>query len=227
VEDQDLRALFLPYGPIHSIDIPVSAPEESTPDAKPRARGFAFVWMLSKPDAEKALEGLNGSKVRAGLAARLAKEKQKKKKEARLERKAEEGAADGEEIEAKERIIAVDWALSKNRWEEEKGRLEQEAADDNAEDSDLESGDAESESGEESDHHGVNDETDGSVDGDDSGDEDDRSGDEAPAKPQLPQTDVGTTLFVRNVPYEATEDDLRQLSVLIFYIIILSLIHCA
>ena len=33
--------------------------------------------------------------------------------------------------------------------------------------------------------------------------------DEKPGKPQLPAVDVGTTLFVRNVPFEATEDDLR------------------
>ncbi|KAG9080463.1 RNA recognition motif-containing protein [Ceratobasidium sp. 370] len=30
-------------------------------------------------------------------------------------------------------------------------------------------------------------------------------------RPQLPNTDVGTTLFVRNLPFEATEDDLRTL----------------
>ncbi|KAF8331829.1 hypothetical protein F5887DRAFT_870979, partial [Amanita rubescens] len=30
-------------------------------------------------------------------------------------------------------------------------------------------------------------------------------------KPQLPQTDVGTTLFIRNIPYDATENELRVL----------------
>ncbi|KAG1853295.1 hypothetical protein C8R48DRAFT_723513 [Suillus tomentosus] len=32
-----------------------------------------------------------------------------------------------------------------------------------------------------------------------------------PMKPQLPQTDTGTTLFIRNIPFIATEDELRTL----------------
>ncbi|KAG0702628.1 hypothetical protein DFH29DRAFT_830161 [Suillus ampliporus] len=32
-----------------------------------------------------------------------------------------------------------------------------------------------------------------------------------PMKPQLPQTDTGTTLFIRNIPFVATEDELRSL----------------
>ncbi|KAG2046694.1 hypothetical protein BDR06DRAFT_964750 [Suillus hirtellus] len=32
-----------------------------------------------------------------------------------------------------------------------------------------------------------------------------------PMKPQLPQTDTGTTLFIRNIPFIATEDELRVL----------------
>lgn len=32
-----------------------------------------------------------------------------------------------------------------------------------------------------------------------------------PMKPQLPQTDTGTTLFIRNIPFIATEDELRAL----------------
>jgi nucleolar protein 4 len=34
-----------------------------------------------------------------------------------------------------------------------------------------------------------------------------------PMKPQLPQTDTGTTLFIRNIPFIATEDELRALYV--------------
>ena len=40
--------------------------------------------------------------------------------------------------------------------------------------------------------------------------------DQRPVKPQLPQTDEGTTLFVRNIPFDATEDDLRTLCVDLF-----------
>lgn len=34
---------------------------------------------------------------------------------------------------------------------------------------------------------------------------------EAPVKPKLPDTDVGATLFVRNMPFEATEQELGTL----------------
>jgi len=66
---------------------------------------------------------------------------------------------------------------------------------------------------------------------DDHGDEDDDNEDEdeeddisverdeddiRPTKPQLPQTDTGTTLFIRNIPFVATEDELRTLYVDLF-----------
>jgi nucleolar protein 4 len=243
ITEQDLRALFLPYGPIHSVHIPSAKPEQLTEkivedgqedkeaDAKPRARGFAFVWMVSKPDAAKALEGVNGTTVRAGIAARMAEEKQKKKKELRLERKktlvaeggeGEDGQGKAQEQEgAKERIVAVDWALSKNKWEEEKTRLEDQVDVDGDESMEgTSSGSSSSSSEGDSDEDGglgVDDDSDSGQEGDsdEEGDDSERDDDEAPVKPQLPQTDVGTTLFVRNVPYEGTEDELRQLYVLI------------
>ncbi len=256
ITEQDLRAVFLPYGPIHSIHIPVKEPEPkeegaegSSSQAKPRAKGYAFVWMLSKKDAEKALEGANGTKVRAGLAEGLVRHKQLKKKlrreEAKMkqkerERKArekgkgakkdgddeEEGDDDeGEEEEASEedevedsneRIIAVDWALSKDKWEEAKAKLEDECAagDDAAVESEEGGSDSEdSDSDDEGSHIGVHDNSDGSSDSDNDEDDDsmDVDGQEDSKKPQLPQTDTGTTLFVRNVPFEATEDDLRTM----------------
>jgi nucleolar protein 4 len=36
---------------------------------------------------------------------------------------------------------------------------------------------------------------------------------EESVKPQLPLTETGTTVFIRNVPFDATEDDLRTLCV--------------
>ncbi|KAF8493337.1 hypothetical protein JB92DRAFT_3147322 [Gautieria morchelliformis] len=69
------------------------SPEEEV--GRPRAKGFAFVWMMSKKDAEKAVEGANGATM---------------------------GGNDDEDPQGngKERAIAVGWALSKERWEEEK-----------------------------------------------------------------------------------------------------------
>ena len=45
------------------------------------------------------------------------------------------------------------------------------------------------------------------------GDDEDRSDDngDKPTKPSLPKPEAGTTLFIRNLPFEATEDELRVL----------------
>ncbi|KAH9923521.1 uncharacterized protein B0H18DRAFT_878636 [Fomitopsis serialis] len=229
ITEQDLRAVFLPYGPIYSVDIPLKDDEG---EGKPRAKGFAFVWMLSRKDAERAMEETNGMKVQAGMAARLVTDKQKKKKQRREEEKAEKAAKgqgedaeendEGPEPQGKERVIAVDWALSKDKWQAEKAKVEQEAAD-----GDVQMGDESGEAGEDGSEGegsasqdgqiGLH-EDDGSDVGSESGsDEDDLTGDEGDeqdegrTKPTLPPPESGTTLFVRNVPFEATEDELRTL----------------
>lgn len=216
ITSQDLRAVFLPYGPIHAIDIPTS--EEG------KGRGFAFVWMLSRKDAEKALEGTNGKPIKPGLADTLVGDKQKRKKVRREERKRlaalgiiADAEDEGEAKVEKERVIAVDWALSKGKWEEEQAKMlgESEAEDeddrmsDDGDDSDSEgpstSDEDEDESSSDEDNLGVHD---GDVDVDE---EDERSDNEVPIKPQLPPPETGTTLFVRNVPFSATDEDLRTL----------------
>lgn len=276
ITEQDLRAVFLPYGPIHSVHIPLETVKvEPTADeeddeqvqtkpavtTKPRTKGYAFVWMLSKKDAEKALEGANGTRVYAGMADGMVKDKQKRKKlrreEAKIklrekERKAkravkeEDGDAEAgdekkedeneededededeneeaEESEADEdgptaeRVIAVDWALSKDKWVETKAKLQEEAdaqeevKEESDEESDNDSEDDESSSDS---HVGLHDHSDGESGSDDEdGSDDEMDLDEQPVKPQLPATDVGTTLFVRNVPFEATDDELRTVYV--------------
>ncbi|KAK7023842.1 ribosome biogenesis [Favolaschia claudopus] len=229
--EQDLRAVFLPYGPIYSIHIPPAdakgkKPETEAP-APPRTKGYAFVWMLSKKDAERAIEGCNGMTVRAGLAEGMVSDKQKKKKQRRVEKKMkleEAGAAAEDEDEedaeddkrAVERVIAVDWALSKDKWKEEKAKMELEEGGDvemtGSSDSESESGssssDDSSEDGDESDsalgvHDGEDSET--------TDEEDDDGDSQTPLKPQLPPPEEGTTLFVRNVPFSATDEDLRTL----------------
>ncbi|CCM04353.1 uncharacterized protein FIBRA_06525 [Fibroporia radiculosa] len=247
ITEQDLRAVFLPYGPIYSIDIPsVEAPkpeeEDVRPSAAPRKKGFAFVWMLSRMDAERAMEQCNGIAVEAGMAERLVSDKQKRKKQRREEQKImkasgavghaelsgdnggesggeEEGVA-GKKLHSTRRIIAVDWALSKERWEKEKARVEQKDIEmerlDGDEDSGSESSASESDSdrGDDEDEEllGVHEDDDeyeekGGASGEDGSDD----GAEEPSKPVLPPPETGTTLFVRNVPFEATEDELRTL----------------
>ncbi|KAA1472755.1 hypothetical protein DENSPDRAFT_801527 [Dentipellis sp. KUC8613] len=236
ITEQDLRALFLPYGPVYSITIPQVVVEKKDEDGdvkmeegaapQTRGKGFAFVWMWSKKEAEKAMEGCNGKKVKAGFAAGMVEDKQKKKKERREAKKKAAQAGEAEKVEGEEgeeepvgtetdkgeRIIAVDWALSKEKWEEEKKKADQEEADASGSDSEDSSGSDEGESdGEEA--LGVHgDHSDGSEDESGSEVDDDRSdGDEEPVKPQLPPPEKGTTLFVRNIPFEATNDELRLL----------------
>uniref|UniRef100_A0A8H8CJ26 RRM domain-containing protein n=1 Tax=Psilocybe cubensis TaxID=181762 RepID=A0A8H8CJ26_PSICU len=248
--EQDLRAIFLPYGPIYSIHIPLDdkgnkkdkdrepdVPESSTAAAyaaakKPRTKGFAFVWMLSKKDAERAMEGCNGMVMRAGTAEALVSEKQKKKKLLRLEKKAAARAA-GKEVKAEnegenededmdkpkaddkratERVIAVDWALSKEKWKEEKAKMDEDIEMRSASGSGSSDSGSSAESDEESDGGlGVHDGSESDSDDSESDVSRDESDEEEPVKPQLPAPEAGTTLFIRNIPFNATEDELRTL----------------
>ena len=198
--EQDLRAAFTPYGPIYSIQIPTDdktskkddASATATANKKVRTKGFAFVWMSSKKDAEKAIKGCNGMTVRAGTAE------------------------SSDDKRATERVIAVDWALSKDKWEEEKAKIEKDAvmhgpseSEEDAEDDNSNSGEENSDDDDEG-HLGLHtgEEEDNNSN---AGSEEDEENDEERVKPQLPQPEAGTTLFIRNIPFNATEDELRTL----------------
>jgi nucleolar protein 4 len=204
-----LRAVFLPHGSIYSIDIPQVDAEnhvkaEGGEPSKPlRGKGFAFVWMWNRKEAETAMNACNGMRVRAGFASDLIKDKQKKKRVRREEKK---------QAEAKEthddsgRTIAVDWALSKKKWEEKKDtdeRMESDSQGDQGGNSDTETSQKSAEEPDDNDEELI-------VDLDHKETEDD-TGDEENARPSLPQPEAGTTLFVRNLPFLATEDELRTL----------------
>lgn len=174
---------------------------------------------MSKGDAQRALGKCNGSKIRAGIAEQLVQAKQKKKKQARIEERISKEKAKKEQDEAEEevggveRVIAVDWALSKDRWEEEKAKMNVD------EDTEMDEGD--SDGGEDSESEEDSGSGFGSDEEEDSGseegpkrssdEEDEEDEGENPQKPQLPAPEAGTTLFVRNIPFEATEDELRVL----------------
>ncbi|KAJ7093119.1 hypothetical protein C8R44DRAFT_815616 [Mycena epipterygia] len=233
--EQDLRAVFLPYGPVYSIHIPPADAKGKKPETEEpgpaRTKGYAFVWMLSKKDAERAIEGCNGMTVRAGLAEGMVSDKQKKKKQRRVEMKLklkEAGAAEDDEYEeveqvddkrAMERVIAVDWALSKDKWKEEKAKMGLDDGGDVEMDGSSSSGSDDSSDSDSSDSDdddsGESDGQMGVHEGDDSDDdsvgEEDDEDSGTPIKPQLPPPEEGTTLFVRNVSFSATEDELRTL----------------
>ena len=215
---QDLRAIFLPYGPIHSVHIP----QTQGSDGKETGKGFAFVWYLSKKDAEKALEGANGVSVRAGIAGELVEGKQKRKKTMREERKAKARVKakkevdevdgdinveqEGKEVDVGERMIAVDWALSKEKWKEEQAKMDVDVDDEAEEEGEKrDSSHSDSDSGsedEDSEALGVH---------EDESDSNEEVETEEPVKPSLPPPESGTTLFIRNLPFLATEDELRTL----------------
>jgi nucleolar protein 4 len=162
--------------------------------------------MLNKKDARMAIAGCNGITLRASLEEGL-DNKQQKERNITHPVKVEE-----DDKRAMERVIAVDWALSKDKWQEEKAKVQDQ---DESGDVDMSGAEGSSESDDVS-EIGNND-LDVFAD-DDVRDEEDSdsghgSGDEEPVKPQLPPPEAGTTLFVRNVPFTATEDEFRILYV--------------
>ena len=200
--EQDLRAAFTPYGSIYSIQIPTDdkttkkddEPTTDTANKKVRTKGFAFVWMSSKKDAERAIEGCNGMTVRAGTAEST------------------------DDKRATERVIAVDWALSKEKWEAEKAKIEEDAVMHDSSDSESKDDADDSDSGEENSDDDDGDEGqlglhtgEEEEDNSNAGSDEDEENDEERVKPQLPQPEAGTTLFIRNIPFSATEDELRTL----------------
>lgn len=212
ITEQDLRAIFLPHGSIYSIDIPridadnnVKAEGDELPSPL-RGKGFAFVWMWNRKEAETAMNACNGMQVRAGFATDLIKDKQKKKKARREEKKQ---AATSKALDDPGRTIAVDWALSKSKWEEEKGDLREEKA---SEFQGVQGSDEDTEIlrsiAEEPDEC---DDGEGSITHSDHEEAEENVSDEEKARPSLPQPEAGTTLFIRNLPFLATEDELRTL----------------
>ena len=185
----------------------------TTTTKKPLARGFAFVWFLSKQDAARAISRVNGAKVYAGYAvdkATAAANKIAGRKE--ISKKKNEESA---------RVIAVDWALSKDKWKEENPSAEI-AESDEEEGSILKIHDGDEEDGKDddnSDSSSTPQSEDGGKDIDDDAihgsaldtDADDDGTSTRAGHP--PPPDEGTTLFIRNVPFEATDDDLKGLLV--------------
>lgn len=224
-----MRALFTPYGPIHSVTIPkaqsqaqdsqseskttASDPSSSaTPSqSKPLARGFAFVWFLSQPDAARAIEKANGNSLYAGYAVDVLfanKSQIEGKRKIRKKMKGEDA-----------RVIAVDWALSKEKWNEaQQAALKSKKADeDGAEAMDIDE-DKENNATllDDDDEEQWVDEDLSESDAEESGSDEDADamsldGEGSRQGENPPQPDEGTTLFIRNVPFEAVDEDIKTL----------------
>ncbi|KAL8293625.1 hypothetical protein RQP46_000326 [Phenoliferia psychrophenolica] len=206
----DLRTVFAKYGSLHSITLPLDGTT-----AQPR--GFAFVYYISKSSAEAALAAVNGTRIYAGLAKeRVMSEGGKggKKKEVREQKKRDEkdgGGGGGE----KGRVVAVDWALGKDEYkkaqvDEEKAAVGDESGSEGSEDGSEGSEEESEEEEEEDDDSDLEPIAMGASD-DESEKHADDDDDELDEEPQAPEPPKGTTLFVRNMSFEATEAELYDL----------------
>ncbi|TIC10731.1 hypothetical protein E3Q14_02644 [Wallemia mellicola] len=201
----DLKATFIPFGDIHSITLPTIEAK----DGSLHNKGYGFVWYTFYHDAQKAIDGMNGKSVKmatseADVAAAGGTKKQRKKI--------------AKDIEA--RPVAVDWALSKDQWEneqkaEEKDEKADEKDDEKMEDASDKSDESGSEDEEEEEENEDQSPENSEIDDDEimeelenesgteeSGDEDDEE------EAKAPPLEDGLTLFVRNIPFEATQEDL-------------------
>jgi nucleolar protein 4 len=214
----DLYAAFAPFGAIHSIETPVNK--------EGKGRGFAFVWFIQKKAAEEAIRKMNGKTLYPGLGEERVKEGGEGKKQTRQRLKAE-----GEELKKDARVVAVDWALAKDQFEKAQQEAtqpkpQQEASSQldgtslKSEVSEEESSGDEEQEGSDEDMSPVEENEDEDSEAEFSPVENDQAEseeeEEEPARPQ------GTTLFVRNVQFEATEDELFALCVLSHLVILIS-----
>ncbi|CDU24136.1 related to Nucleolar protein NOP4 [Sporisorium scitamineum] len=173
-EDDDAEALAAPSPAAATPNLASTTLAPKHPVEK--GRGFAFVWMVSRNDAARAIEAVNGKSIQHGAAERAAY----KAALGSRGRRVAKAALDRVRANAQpERTVAVDWALSKKDWE---AKAEESESEDNLE--------------------GADDKADAASDDNE---------DEPAERPKLPAPEEGTTLFVRNLPYQATEEELRNL----------------
>ena len=224
---EDLRAIFLPYGAIYDVTVPTKSAEGEESKKPAKGRGFAFVWFVSRNDAARAMEAVNGVPLRHGAAEQAALKKAQGKKG----RTAAKEALEKVHATAQPaRPVAVDWSLSQKDWlarGEEAPEAEEEAEEEteaptstkrareeDEEDEEEEEEEEEDDDEDEEDEDDEEDDEEGEEDEDEDEDHvEDEEDDGAPekARPTMATTETGTILFIRNLPYQATEQELKDL----------------
>jgi len=179
---EQLSHLFRSYGKVRFADLP---------NNKGKLKGFGFVTLRGRKNAEKALEGINGKEI------------------------------DG-------RTVAVDWAVDKATWDQQQEKeQEKEASDDPIAQEDPESDDGSESSAVGTTGKPVDDELNADLENfmknhlqnlededeededEDDSDEDKATTKEAEKKPQRKTTDNSSTLFIRNLPFTSTDEQLK------------------
>lgn len=171
---KQLEKLFLSYGKVKQAYIPRKSGGLMA--------GFGFVLMRGRPNAEKAIAGVNGKEI------------------------------DG-------RTIAVDWAVKKDEYEKTATGEEEEVGEEQEDDEDEGSDggacvddDEEESVGDDKDSQDedeMDDEDD--EDDDEDGDMDEEMDDEEDEEPKQHRSeDKSATLFIRNLPFNCTDEDLED-----------------
>ncbi|KAG8889255.1 RNA recognition motif-containing protein [Tulasnella sp. 332] len=241
ITEQDLRHVFMTHVPVHSVHLPAPKSngklrfafvqmytKEDAEKALSRVNGTrvvsgaanAAVKLQSKekstaqakaetevPDPVKKEASVE---VLIPLAERISPLKNEVKDENEgilvVETKVESDGVAAVEPKPEGRIVAVDWALSKAQWEKTQSKAEDEAEMKTEKIAPSDGDDAMHDGDEDkyNDSDAVSEDPDAPSDVETNEDsEDDYS--------HLPVTSEGTTLFVRNLPFEATDEDLGNL----------------
>ncbi|KAG9031281.1 RNA recognition motif-containing protein [Tulasnella sp. JGI-2019a] len=236
ITEDDLRQVFITHVPVHSVHLPAPKSngkqrfafiqmytKEDAEKALSRVNGSRVVSGASKskdrptadqnstpaPDPVKKEENVDAPMSLAARIAPLEAINHDDEGEVVEEKPpVDSGGASGKKLEG--RIVAVDWALSKAQWETTRSKIEgdesvkEEEADAASSDEDetMADRDGKDESAEEEEEV-TSGEEDRDASEESDTEEDDRS--------HLPATSEGATLFVRNLPFEATDEDLGNL----------------
>jgi nucleolar protein 4 len=170
---KQLEKLFLSYGKVKQAYIPRKSGGLMA--------GFGFVLMRGRPNAEKAIAGVNGKEI------------------------------DG-------RTIAVDWAVKKDEYEKTAAGEEEDAGEEQEDDEEDEGSDGgarvddddEDSVGDDKDSQDEDD-MDDDEDEDEDGDMDEEMDDEEDEEPKQHRSeDKSATLFIRNLPFNCTDEDLED-----------------
>jgi nucleolar protein 4 len=170
---KQLEKLFLSYGKVKQAYIPRKSGGLMA--------GFGFVLMRGRPNAEKAISGVNGKEI------------------------------DG-------RTIAVDWAVKKDEYEKTAAGEEEDAGEEQEDDEEDEGSDGgarvddddEDSVGDDKDSQDEDD-MDDDEDEDEDGDMDEEMDDEEDEEPKQHRSeDKSATLFIRNLPFNCTDEDLED-----------------
>ncbi|KAJ3230188.1 RNA recognition motif-containing protein [Chytriomyces hyalinus] len=212
-----VRKAFAAHGTVKFVNFPTKPDKKGTPIA----RGFAFVHMASLEEAEKAMNAVNGAKIAGRVVAvdwampkewyaeNAAAEEAKSAADVEAEAENDDDAAEEEEEEEEEAEDAdtmdVDEADKEDADEMNTSDVEADAElgdDAEEDDSDNEVGDEPMEDDDEDDEVEVT--------LDDEEIEDDESSAKVSKPPALSaKVEEGCTLFVRNLLFETTEEELK------------------